>query len=240
MKTFVRKIPAFKRLISLERSSDPKHSRSQWDFNNKQNLIFLLFNLLLDTHIRVGNEIYADNNKTYGLTTLRQKHLIPTTNGYRFSFVGKSNQKHQIDVPKRYQHVLSQFITTKKNDPLFYYYQSSVKLKQLISSEELNEYLKEYIGNEFTCKDIRTYSANLIFVNTFLKNVKKNNQMVTDSKVINKIVLISINESAHQLGHTKTISKKNYISNKLIDFILSSPEEATQSSSSSLLSKLWS
>ncbi|NBO36942.1 hypothetical protein EBU91_05365, partial [bacterium] len=182
----------------------------------------------------------ADNNKTYGLTTLRQKHLIPTTNGYRFSFVGKSNQKHQIDVPKRYQHVLSQFITTKKNDPLFYYYQSSVKLKQLISSEELNEYLKEYMGNEFTCKDIRTYSANLIFVNTFLKNVKKNNQMVTDSKVINKIVLISINESAHQLGHTKTISKKNYISNKLIDFILSSPEEATQSSSSSLLSKLWS
>ena len=167
--------------------------------------------------------------------------LIPITNGtgtvdYQFSFIGKSNQKHQLEVPMKYKHLISQFITSKKSDPLFYFYPLG-GTKQTISSEELNNCLKGYIGDEYTCKDFRTYSANVIFINSFLKNTKKNNKSVTD--LIDKIILKSINESAEKLGHTKTISKKNYISNKLIDFILSSPEEAAQSSSSALLSKLW-
>jgi len=234
MKTFVRKIPAFKRLISLDQFTT---TGSVWDFNNKQNLIYLLFNLLLDTHIRVGNEIYADNNKTYGLTTLRQKHLTCTNHCYQFSFVGKSNQKHQIEVPKKYKWIISQFITNKKADPLFYFYQSPVKIKQTISSEELNNQLKAYIGDEYTCKDFRTYSANVIFIKSFLTNAKKSEK---GTPLLNNIILDSINESAKQLGHTKTISKKNYISNKLIDFIIDYPTVAVQSSSSALLSRVWS
>jgi DNA topoisomerase-1 len=65
MKKFIQLLPSFKKKIIL----------TNLDLN-KEFLIKLLFNLLIDTHMRVGNEIYANENKTYGLTTLKQKHLI--------------------------------------------------------------------------------------------------------------------------------------------------------------------
>ena len=75
-----------------------------------------------------------------------------------------------------------------------------------------NEYLKKYMGKEYTCKDFRTYSANMLFIKSFLKNSKK---IKFSCK---KIVLMSIDESAHHLGHTRSISRKSYISENLLDY----------------------
>ena len=109
MKSFIRNIVPFKKKIKLNNTL------------NKENIIHLLFNLLIDTHIRVGNEIYADQNKTYGLTTLRQKHLILKDNIYYFSFTGKSKIKHNIQIPENYCSLIKKLIISDKNKPLFYY-----------------------------------------------------------------------------------------------------------------------
>jgi len=214
MKCFIKDLNSFKRKIKMDNTL------------TRSNIIHLLFNLLIDTHIRVGNEIYADQNKTYGLTTLRQKHLIKSNGNYYFSFVGKSKIKHDIEIPNVYNTIINKLVTSNKNKPLFYY--DNFKI---ISSEELNEYLKDNMGKDYTCKDFRTYSANILFIKAFLKNCK------SGLAPVKKTILKSIDDSAELLGHTRTISRKSYISNNLIDYCTDNYSDAVRSTLSELLTK---
>ena len=165
MKSFIRDLSSFKKKIKINNSL----FKGTID---KESLIKLLFNLLISLHIRVGNEIYALKNKTYGLTTLLQKHLTYDSfkNNYKLMFVGKSNIDHIINIPDEYSIIIKNFITKNKNDPLFYYHLNN-KITG-IDSEELNNFLKENMGKNYTCKDFRTYSANILFIKAFLKNCK--------------------------------------------------------------------
>jgi DNA topoisomerase-1 len=187
-----------------------------------------LFHLLIDLHVRVGNEIYAEQNGSYGLTTLRQKHLKSNGSGFVLEFTGKSNIKHCIDIPSEYNQWFKLLKVDNSSKPLFYYNKF-----QTVSSEELNDYLKRVMGKEYTCKDFRTYSANMLFIKSFLKfkNV---------SIKPKKAVLMAIDESAKKLGHTRTISRKSYISENLIDYCVDSFDKASLLSPGELLSKVWS
>lgn len=216
MKAFIRQIPAFKKTIKLSKVSKI----------DKETLIHLLFNLLIDTHIRVGNEIYAEQNKTYGLTTLRQKHLVKKENCYLFVFTGKSKINHSIEIPSEYNYYLDKLTLEDQNKPLFYY-----EKNKTISSEELNVYLRNHMGKKYTCKDFRTYSANIFFIKSFLKRSKQGGN-------IKKIILNSIDDSAKLLGHTRSICRKSYISNTLIAYC-TDHSDACVLSTSELLSKVW-
>jgi len=221
MKSFIRNLGPFKKKIKLTNNK-----------LTKDNIIKLLFNLLIDIHIRVGNEIYAEQNKTYGLTTLLQKHLILTGSVYSLSFIGKSKIKHSLDIPTEYQSIIKKLILPNKNKSLFHYQNDSLEHK-IVSSEELNIYLKENMGSSYTCKDFRTYSANILFIKAFLYNSKKESN-------VKKVVLKSIDSSAKQLGHTRSISKKSYISDNLLNYCIDSFTTASSLSSGVLLSKVWS
>jgi DNA topoisomerase-1 len=197
LRSFIKDLPSFRKKIKL-----PPQSKEQI---NKETLIKLLFNLLLDTHIRVGNEKYAKSHSTYGLTTLRQKHIINENNVFYFSFVGKSKIKHLIKIPEEYNSFIKQLYKGSSRNPLFI-----TTNGEIIDSEELNNYLKQHMGG-YTCKDFRTYSANIVFIKTFLKKLKENKPIV-------KLILQSIDESAQSLGNSRTICKKSYISDNLINY----------------------
>jgi DNA topoisomerase-1 len=198
-----------------------------------ENVLKLLFNLLIDTHIRVGNEKYAESNGTYGLTTLRQKHFINDS----FVFTGKSGVYHSVSIPGEYLQLLRKLKLTGSNKPLFWYLNGHTI--KTISSEELNEYLKKQMGKDYTCKDFRTYSANVLFIKAFLKNSKILDSVNKINKInsVNKIILKSIDDSAKELGHSRNISRKSYISNNLLDYCMDSFDSAIRESSSSLLSR---
>jgi len=222
MKRFMKDIKSFKKKIKLTIYE-----------NSRDFLIKLLFNLLIDTHIRVGNEIYAETNGSYGLTTLRQRHIIKNGDNFCFDFIGKSNIHHTVIVPDKYNEILKHFkkISFNKEMPLFFYTQGSKKLS--VSSEELNEYLKENMGNEYTCKDFRTYSANILFIKAFLKNCK-------NGKSVKSILLDSVDSTAEQLGHTRNISRKSYISNNLLDYCTDHFQEASGCDPEELVKFVWS
>ena len=224
---FIKDLNSFRSKIKLN---------NQEYFHSKTFLIKLLFNLLLDLHLRIGNEKYASSNKTYGLTTLRQKHLIVKNGELILSFVGKSKIHHEIEIPSDYSHFIKKYIIPNKpNYPLFYYYcESNNKVMKNINSEELNNYLKEHMGKDYTCKDFRTYSANILFIKDFLKK-SKNTQSNTSIK---KLILKCIDNSAKQLGHSRSICKKSYISDHLLDYCAESFSEASGSSFSVLVSKI--
>jgi DNA topoisomerase-1 len=221
LKLFIKKIDSFKKKINnITLSLD------------KENIIKLLFNLLLDTHIRVGNEIYSKNNKTYGLTTLRKKHLILKNEKYYFRFIGKSNIKHYIIIPDKYYSILIKLKTeNNKNNNLFWYVDNNQDNKNIniIYSETLNEYLKEHMGKEFTCKDFRTYSANILFIQSFLNNNNNSEK---------KIIEYSIKNSAILLGHSDSISKKSYISGSLIQYCINNFKKAKNMNETQLVNKI--
>jgi DNA topoisomerase-1 len=221
MKTFIKCLSAFKNNIKLNKTN----------VISKEIIIKLLFNLLIDIHIRVGNEKYAEKNKTYGLTTLRQKHLVLKDNKYYLSFLGKSKIKHLIEIPEIYNQIMKKLSLNTTNSPLFYWYENKTTIKT-ISSEELNNYLKDNMGSSYTCKDFRTYSANMLFIKAFLKNSKKNNS-------VKKVIIKSIDDSAVLLGHTRNICKKSYISENLINYCTDSFSDASRSCPSELLCKVW-
>ncbi len=227
MKRFIRDLGHFKKKIAL-----PKNNVGSI---NKDQLIKLLFNLLIDTHIRVGNECYAEKNGTYGLTTMRQKHVKYSNGKYLFDFVGKSGIKHSVEVPSEWNSYIKRLIIPGSNNKLLFYYDSVPS--NGIESEELNDYLRSNMGSDYTCKDFRTYSANVLFIKAFLKNSKVPQKNV---KSIKKTILKSISESADQLGHTRSISKKSYISDSLLDYCSDFFSEASGKSVSELLCKVWS
>ena len=216
MKSFIKDLRSFKKKINILKAK-----------NEREYIIFLLFNLLIDTHIRVGNEIYAETNGSYGLTTLRQKHCSFDGSNYIFTFLGKSNINHVIVIPDKYNTFLKKLKKNNGNGPLFYY-----NGDKIINSEDLNNFLKMFMGKGYTCKDFRTYSANVLFIKAFLKNSKKNEK-------VKKIVLDSIDSTAQHLGHSRNISRKSYISNNLLDYCYDSFETASELSPDELVCKIW-
>ena len=223
MKSFIKDLHSFKRKIKLKTPV----------VLNKDSLIHLLFNLLIDLHIRVGNEIYAEQHETYGLTTLRQKHLKKEDTTFSIQFVGKSNIEHKVIIPPEYNQWFKALVIENSRNKFLFHYRENSKYKT-IDSEQLNNYLKRFMGKEYTCKDFRTYSANMLFIKAFLKNCKR-----VKGKP-RKIILNSIDESATQLGHTRSISRKSYISERLLDYCVESFDSACLLSPSELLTKIWS
>jgi len=215
IKLFVQRINSFKRKIAIRDS----------DYIDREYVIKLLFNLLISTHIRVGNDIYALNNKTYGLTTLLQKHFVNN----KFVFTGKSNIHHSVAVPPRFVNIIKRFVSNNKSDPLFYY--SLNGNKRIITSGELNDYLKRNMGEEYTCKDFRTYSANIIFIESFLKESKMNSNP-------KKTVLKCIDYTSEKLGHTRNICRKSYISTNLMNYCIDNYSKASTESVESLINRV--
>ena len=216
MKEFMKDLVQFKKKIVL------RNTPTEID---RITLIKLLFNLLMDIHIRVGNEKYVSQNKSYGLTTLRQKHCYKNANQYFLSFDGKSKIHHVIEIPKKYNPYFDLLLKLNNNDVLFWYSGGNE-----ITSDTLNEYLKQHMG-DYTCKDFRTYSANVLFIKAFLKNAK-------NPVGVKKIILQSIDQSAEKLGHSRSISRKSYISQSLIDYCVDAFDVASSSEPEVLLSKV--
>ena len=113
------------------------------------------------TYIRVGNVEYARANRSYGLTTLRDKHVQVEGASIRFQFVGKSGQKHAIDVRDRR---LARIVRQCRDIPgyeLFQYYDEDGQ-RQRVGSGDVNDYLRAATGVEFSAKDLRTWGGSVM------------------------------------------------------------------------------
>jgi len=172
---------------------------------NKSKVLALVVKLLEETHIRIGNEQYAKRNKTYGLTTLRTKHLLKENNKLRFEFTGKRGKHHKITIRNK---KLIRLINKCEEIPgweLFQFYDES-GIKQSVESSMINDYLHEISGEFFTAKDFRTWSASLICFETLRSfGVEK------EEKQQKKNILEAIDLAAKGLGNTRNVSRKYYI-----------------------------
>ena len=167
--------------------------------------------LLERTLIRVGNDEYAKQNRSYGLTTLRDSHVTVKGARVRFTFRGKSGIAHAIDLDDRR---LARIVRRCRDIPgydLFQYLDDQGE-RQTIGSADVNAYLKSICGEDFTSKDFRTW-AGTVHAAEVLRACG-----VCRSKAEEKRnILRAVEAVAHRLGNTKAVSRKCYIHPTVFD-----------------------
>jgi DNA topoisomerase I len=167
---------------------------------------------LLDaTAIRVGSAEYARENKSFGLTTLRNRHVDVAGSKIHFHFRGKSGKEHSVTVQNRQ---LARIIKRCQDLPgyeLFQYLDDNGQ-RYTIESDDVNNYLREISGQDFTAKDFRTW-AGTIFATSTLYELGTFETQAEAKKKINQ----AIDVAAAHLGNTKTICRKCYIHPGIID-----------------------
>jgi len=166
---------------------------------SKDCVICNMLKIMEDLNIRVGNEVYLNENNSVGLTTLMKKHLT----GKILSFKGKKGIHHTKEIIDKETINFIKRVTHLRGKFLFYYLPDN----KTVTSQDLNSFLKEKVQKGITCKDIRTYSANVLFVK-FMNNLK----IPSSEKERKRNILQGLKYTADQLGNTPKVCRDAYIS----------------------------
>lgn len=177
---------------------------------DREKVLACVVRLMDQSYFRVGNDSYAKQNQSYGITTLRSKHLIKRSQSVTFDFIGKSGQ-HQVK--KVSDRKLAQII--KKLDELpgyeiFKYYDESGNLHD-VKSTDVNEYIKEIMGEEFSAKDFRTWGGTL-YACAELAAEQRSHLKKDRAKAVTRCV----KKVAKKLGNTPAVARSSYIDPRVI------------------------
>lgn len=170
--------------------------------------------LLERTLIRVGTQEYAKANKSYGLTTLRRKHVQIVGAKMRFDFRGKSGVSHAVSVTDRRIARIVQRCAELPGYELFQYVDDSGQ-RQVVQAEDVNAYLRDAAGREVTAKDFRTW-AGTMHAAAALREFGP----ATTRKAAEKNIKAAVDRTAAMLGNTRSVCRKYYIHPALIDAYL--------------------
>jgi DNA topoisomerase-1 len=184
--------------------------------------------------VRVGNEEYAKNNNSFGLTTMKDRHVLIKGPRLRFQFRGKSGIHHEVDIEnKRLARVVESCQDLPGQD-LFQYVDDDGK-RQDVKSGDVNDYLREISGAEFSAKDFRTWAGTVLTAIALAEFQSFESQAEAKKNISRAIEAVS-----RKLGNTAAICRKCYVHPKVIEaylggsLITTLKRRAQQQSSSSL------
>lgn len=170
-----------------------------------EKVVALVVKLIENTNIRIGNEAYKKLYGSFGLTTLRDKHVHFEGSEVTFTFKGKKGVHHKIALKDRKLMNLVKKCKEVPGQELFQYYDDDGK-HHSIGSSDINAYLKEITQEDFTAKDFRVWSGSVHALCNFLEDAAPENATQCKKKVIE--VLDSV---AQKLGNTRAVCKKYYV-----------------------------
>jgi DNA topoisomerase-1 len=204
LSVFGRALPAIRRRTDadLRRAGLPR-----------EKVLAAVVRLLERTLIRVGNSEYARTNKSFGLTTLRDGHVNISGSKVHFVFRGKSGIDHQLELDDRRLARIVKQCRDLPGQQLFQYRDQDGALID-VTSDDVNAYLKEISGEEFTSKDFRTWAGTVLAVR-FLQTADGDRKAPTK-----KAIVRAVEQVAKQLGNTKAVCRKCYIHPAVIDTYL--------------------
>jgi len=181
------------------------------DSNEKVKQVSIILKLIMDCDFRVGNDEYLKQNNSYGVSTLKNKHILVNKDKVTIDFIGKKSVRNTCDVNNKTikKHLKIKKKTLKNNARIFTYKKDDSTNKYNIQSTDVNSYIKQF-GN-FSSKDFRTWSANIKLIKYLLNS---------DSSDVNKDLKECVQKVADKLHHTPEVCKKNYLFPELIEFYL--------------------
>jgi DNA topoisomerase-1 len=180
----------------------------------REKILATVVRLLELTLIRVGNEEYARENESFGLATMRDRHVQVNGSTLRFQFRGKSGILHEVDVHERR---LAYIVRRSRDLPGFelFQYVDADGERRTIDAADVNAYLKSIAGDEFTAKDFRTW-AGTVLVARALRELA-----VFDSQAqAKRNVLRAVEAVAKRLGNTRAVCRKCYIHPEVVNAYL--------------------
>ena len=180
----------------------------------RERVLATVVHLLETTLIRVGNDDYARTNKSYGLTTLRDPHVTIAGAEMKFRFKGKSGKTWDLSIKDRRVARIVKACQDLPGQELFQYLDEAGERRDVTSSD-VNAYLREITGQEFTAKDFRTWAGTVLAALA----LKEFETFDSEAKA-KKNVRAAIEEVAARLGNTPTICRKCYIHPQVVDCYL--------------------
>ena len=191
------------------RETTAKHLRKR--SLSREKVLAAVVQLLETTLIRVGNQQYAEKNCSYGLTTLRDRHVDISSDRVKFEFRGKSGVDHQIELQDRRLAKVIQQCQEIPGYEIFKYYDESGE-RHFVDSGDVNEYLQQITQRDFTAKDFRTWAGTLLAA-IELKELGE----FEDEKQAQKNVVAAIKNVAQQLGNRPATCRKYYVHPAIIE-----------------------
>jgi len=197
------KMAEFGRQLPVIRKAAMKHiSQKGW---GKEKVLSLMIFILDETGIRIGNRQYANRNGTYGLSTLRRKHVHLSEESMIFEFKGKSGKLRHVEIDDE---ELIQMVRKSAEQPgyeLFRYQDTNGSFTN-IDSEDVNTFIREHGSEEFSSKDFRTWVASRLAIEFYPEALH-----ISKVKKRKKFTNILLRLVADALGNTPTVCRSYYV-----------------------------
>jgi DNA topoisomerase-1 len=171
----------------------------------RRKVLATVVRLLECTQIRVGNDEYARANRSYGLTTFRDRHVEVNGSTLHFEFRGKSGKPHTVDVADRRLARIVARCQAIPGEELFQYLDED-GARQTIDSGDVNDYIREIAGEEFTAKDFRTWAGTVLASEALLALGVPSSEREAKANI-----LAAIDKVAGQLNNTRAVCRKYYV-----------------------------
>jgi|SRR5579871_4291053 len=202
MLAFAKALPLIRARVESDMRA-PKQSRDR--------VLATLVQLLERTHARIGNEEYMRSNGSYGLTTLKNRHVAIDGRHLHFEFKAKSGVMQRIDVDdarlakavRECQELPGQFL---------FEYVDEEGGTRTVTSADVNAYLREVTNDDFTAKDFRTWSGTVTAAEALAATTRE-----SSTRGLHRAIVSAIDEVAKTLGNTRAVCKKSYIHPAVLD-----------------------
>ncbi|MEO5774097.1 MAG: DNA topoisomerase IB [Sphingomicrobium sp.] len=192
--------------------------RAQQDLKRRklgrETVLAAIVRLLDSEHIRIGNEQYAKVNKSFGATTLRNRHVRKKAGKMMMRFTGKHGIVHEVKINDSNLKRIVKRCQELPGQMLFQYIDEAGECRPITSSD-VNAYIKDASGNDFTAKHFRTWGASVIAFDQMLK--KREAARITVKTVVEPV--------AEALGNTPAISRKSYVHPGLLEAVKEAPRD---------------
>ena len=199
----------FDRLPAFARALPKLRKQVEGDLNrrgvSREKVLATAVRLLEITLIRVGNTQYAKQNRSYGLTTLNKRHLDLSGTALTFAFKGKSGVEHEVRVRDRRLATVVRSLRDLPGQQLFKYVDADGALCA-VTSDDVNAYIREAMGDGFSAKDFRTW-AGTVSAARVLREVEPP-ASPTDAK---RRITVCVKAVAGLLGNTPTVCRSSYV-----------------------------
>ncbi len=182
---------------------------------SRENVLATVVRMLEETLVRIGNESYAQANESFGLTTLRTRHVrVEGEKRIRLRFKGKSGVEHLVTIEDRR---LARTIKRCRDLPgeVLFSYLDEAGEAHPVSSEDVNAYVREAMGGDFTAKDFRTWNATVICACAL-----EGAEPVTSQAQAKQQLTVAVTETARKLGNTAAVCRKSYVHPAVIETYL--------------------
>lgn len=180
----------------------------------REKVLATIIHLLETTMIRVGNSRYAQDNKSYGLSTLRTRHVAVDGSELRFRFKGKSGKQWRLSIRNRRVARIIKAMQELPGQHLFQYLDEE-GVQHEVTSGDVNRYLREVSGADITAKDFRTWTGTVLAAVGFTEIGP-----AETATAANRNVRTVVQAVASILGNTPTICRKCYVHPAIIDSYL--------------------